>query len=114
VRLTETESAACQNGAASLINETEIFKQIHKKFTSCATVTCGLCRGCTDPWRQVAGATNMRGFSVELASCHLPGAQNFEVGSRLLESLCRLPLVYVANYSVFKNVVTVSGSRLVG
>jgi len=99
------------NSAASLKNETEIFKQIHKTFTSCATVTCGVCQGCTNPWRQVARATNIRGFSVELASCHLPGAQNFEVGSRRLESLCRLPLVYVATYSVFKNVVTVSGSR---
>jgi radical SAM superfamily enzyme with C-terminal helix-hairpin-helix motif len=75
------------NGAASLINENEIFKQIHKTFTSCATVTCGLCQGCTNPWRQVAGATSVRGFSVELASCYLRGAQNFKVGSRL-EKVC--------------------------
>jgi hypothetical protein len=74
------------NIGASLIIETETFKQIPKKFTSFATVTCGLCQGCTNPWRQVAGATNIRGFSVELASCHLLGAQNFEVGCRLLEN----------------------------
>lgn len=97
-----------------LTDDTEIFKQIHKTFTSYATVTCDLCQGCINPWRQVAGATSIRGFSVELASCHLRGARNFEVGSRLLESLCRVPLVYVATYSVFKNAVTVTGSRLVG
>jgi hypothetical protein len=90
VRLTEAEVS---NIAASLFSETEIFKQKPIKFTSCATITCGLCQGCTNPWRQVAGATDIRGLSVELASCHLPGAQNFEVGSRLLESLCRLSLV---------------------
>ena len=41
-------------------------------------------------------ATNIRGFSVELASCNVSGAQNFEVAVRLPKILCRLSLAAIA------------------
>jgi len=51
-------------------------------------------KGCTKPGRQIARALNFYGCawvvwvrSIELASCHLSGAQNFEVVCMIFEKV---------------------------
>lgn len=64
-------------------------------------------QGCTNPGLQVARETNggTKYFCVllmEIVSCHLSGAQNFEVAPRFLEHLSNFP-----NYSVIAHQLNV-------